>query len=184
MKGSGLSSVYPMRENEQRFTEAFERHADELFRHASLRISSRERARDLTQDTFAKTWEYMERGGEIRELRAFLFRTLKNLIIDEYRRSKSESLDALIENSENDSADAFVPPDETNTLESAMTRLDGARALAMLAELPHDYREVLVFRYVNGLSPAEIAEITELSENVISVRIYRGLKKLKALLEP
>ncbi|KND51371.1 MAG: RNA polymerase sigma factor [Parcubacteria bacterium C7867-001] len=172
-----------MRKNEKQLTEAFDRHADELFRHASLRLSNRDRARDLTQDAFMKTWEYLERGGEIRELRAFLFRTLKNLIIDEYRRSKSESLEALVDTDEGETIDALIPPDETNTVESAIARLDGERALALVSELPDPYREAILLRYVDGFSPKEIANVTELTENIVSVRIHRGLKKLRVLLE-
>jgi DNA-directed RNA polymerase specialized sigma24 family protein len=38
-------------------------------------------------------------------------------------------------------------------------------------------------RYVDGLSPQEIAGLIGESENVVSVRVHRGLKKLRALLE-
>lgn len=172
-----------MRAHEHQFIEGFDRHADELFRHAALRLKDRERARDLTQDAFMKTWQFMEGGGEVRELRAFLFRTLKNLIIDEYRRSKTESLESLVDTDEGETIDALLPPDETNTLESAIARLDGAQALAAIKELPADYAETLLFRYVDGLAPSEIAVMMQVTENVVSVRIHRGLKKLKDLLD-
>jgi len=71
----------------------------------------------------------------------------------------------------------FLPPDETNTLESAIDRFDGKRALAMLEQLPDSYREVLIMRYVDGFSPSEIAVQIDESENAVSVRIHRGLKK-------
>ncbi len=38
-------------------------------------------------------------------------------------------------------------------------------------------------RYINDLSPKEIAEILEESENAISVRIHRGIQKMRLLLE-
>jgi RNA polymerase sigma factor (sigma-70 family) len=78
----------------------------------------------------------------------------------------------------------LLPPDESNTLEAAIDRFDGKRALAKLTELPDTYREVLVMRYVEGLSPSEIAKEIGETENAVSVRIHRGLKKLRALLEP
>ena len=170
-----------MRAMEQQFIEGFDRYADELFRHASFRIQNRERARDLTQDTFLKAWEFSANGGEIRELRAFLFKTLKNLIIDEYRRSKSESLESLVNEEAGETIDVLVPPDETNTIEAALVRIDGAQAVEMLSELPEPYREALVLRYVNGFAPQEIATHLDLSENVVSVRLHRGLKKMREL---
>lgn len=169
---------------EQQFKDAFERYSDELFRHASMRVSDRERALEITQDAFTRTWDYVRKGGEVRELRPFLYRTLKNLIIDEYRKNKLQSLDALLEHSESGAAEALLPQDNTNTLEAAMERFDGKQAVAALRDLPDLYSEVLSLRYVEGLSPKEIAVILEESENVVSVRIHRGLKKLHDLLEP
>jgi len=167
----------------QRFSDAYERYSDELFRHCSLRLSDRERALELTQECFLKTWQYIERGEKVEEFRPFLYRTLRNLIIDEYRRKKPHSLEAMLEGSEETNVETLMPQDESNTLESAIERFEGSRALTALQELPDLYREVLVLRFVESLSPKEIAEIVDESENAVSVRIHRGLKKLRALLE-
>lgn len=171
------------KELSERFRAAFDAHADELFRHAALRLASRERALELAQECFLKAWQYAEGGGEIREMRPFLFRTLRNLIIDEYRKTKSYSLDAMLEDDEGGVIESAMPKDETNTLEAAITRFDARRALAALQKVPDIYREALALRYVDGLSPSEIAERLDESENAVSVRIHRGLKKLKQLLE-
>jgi RNA polymerase sigma-70 factor (ECF subfamily) len=165
------------------FEKAYEAYSDELFRHASIRLSDRERALELTQETFMKVWAYAQKGQEgIRDLRPFLYRTLRNLIIDEYRKHKATSLEAMAERSEVD-VEYFLPPDESNTLEAAVGRHEGAKALSALTELPEPYREAVVMRYVDGLSPQEIAKAVGESENVVSVRVHRGLKKLKVMLE-
>ncbi len=130
----------------------------------------------------------MERGEVVREIRPFLYKTLHNLIIDEYRRyrrMKSVSLEAMVQNDEGGGdIESLMPPDESNTLEAAIDRFEGGRALKALKQLPDTYREVLVMRYVDGLSPKEIGEAIGESENAVSVRVHRGLKKLKTLLEP
>lgn len=167
---------------ETQFNDAFERHSDELFRHVAIRVPSRERAVELTQECFMKVWEYARKGGEVREWRPFLFQTLRNLIIDEYRKKKAVSLEGLV-SEEGESSEALLPPDESNTLERACERLDGAAALLRLKDLPHIYGEVLALRYVESLTPGEIAQVVGESENVVSVRIHRGLKKLRELLE-
>lgn len=171
-----------MGSSKQDFTDAFELYSDELFRHCLLRLSDRERALELTQEAFLRAWEYAQ-NEEIREFRPFLYRTLRHLIIDEYRKHKTVSLEGMVEAQENPDLEALLPPDEGNTLEAAMSRFDGAQALAFIKELPDTYREVLLFRFVDGFSPKEIAEYISESENVVSVRIHRGLKKLRALLE-
>lgn len=171
-----------MEDLQDKFTAAFEQYSDELFRHASMRLSDRERARELTQETFLKVWNYAKKGNEIHELRPFLYRTLRHLIIDEYRKHKTTSLEGML-TEEQESIEALMPADESNTLEKAMERLDGKAAILTLEKLGDLYREVLTLRYVEGLTPKEISMVTEESENVISVRLHRGLKKLKELLE-
>jgi len=174
---------------EQQFRDAFERHSDELFRHCSMRISDRERALEITQDAFLRAWDYSqkmrEKGGEeIREWRPFLYRTLRNLIIDEYRKAKVSSLEDMLEGSENSDIETLMPADEGNTLEAAMERFDAKRALVQLKKMPDLYREALTLRYIDGLTPKEIAVMLDESENVVSVRIHRGLKKLHEMMNP
>src|SRR3989344_5200892 len=107
-----------MRDLQQDFISAFEAYNDELFRHASMRLKDRDRAIELTQECFMKVWEYAQKGGEIRELRPFLYRTLRHLIIDEYRRKKPVSLEQMVEGvGDERSVEDLLPQDESNTLE-------------------------------------------------------------------
>ncbi len=173
-----------MDDTQKQFAAVFEAHSDELFRHCFMRLSDRERALELTQETFLRAWEYALRGEEVRHWRALLYRILNNLIVDEYRKHKSQSLDALLEQEETqDAVEGALLRDEVDVLEDATVRFDSARALKALATLVEPYRAVLVFRYIDGLSPKEIAECTQASENAVSVRINRGLKKLRTILE-
>lgn len=172
-----------MRKLQKDFEAAFEAYNDELFRHASMRLRDRDRALEIVQECFFKVWVYAQKGEEIRELRPFLYRTLRHLIIDEYRRKKSVSLEAIAEGFEDMSVEALLPPDETNTFEAAIERFDGKRALKALQELPDAYREAVSLRYVESLSPKEIGTIVGETENTVSVRIHRGLRKLKEILE-
>lgn len=173
-----------MEDRTKQFSDIFDSHSDELFRHAFLRLSDRERALELTQETFLKAWNNVSRGEEVRQPRSFLYRILNNLIIDEYRKHKSQSLDAMLENEETSTAvEAELLRDEVDIEEEAMTRFEGARALKALEQLGEAHRSVLVLRYIDGLSPREIADSLGESENTISVRIHRGIKKLRVLLE-
>src|SRR4051812_784750 len=80
------------------FLKSFAENSDALFRYCFFRIGDRERSLDLVQDAFMKTWNYLYQGNTIENFRAFLYRTAGNLIVDEYRRRKSEpSLDLLAE---------------------------------------------------------------------------------------
>ena len=160
---------------EQRFFEAYEAHADAIFRHCYYRVSDRELARDFMQEAYTRTWEYMINGNNPENLRAFIYRVASNLIIDHYRKKKAYSLDALAEEK------GFDPSlDETDRI---INESDAKRALLLLPKLPESYRTVFVMRYVDGFTPQEIAETTGESENTVSVRIHRAAKKLRSYIE-
>lgn len=167
--------------HEERFLKAFEEYSDALFRHAFLRISDRERAVDVVHDTFTKVWSYVRGGHEIDSFRPFLYKVLNNLIIDEYRKTKETSLDALfeIEGIDEGSFDDLT----ANTIESLAATIDGKQAFTLVHELPDVYREVLLLKFVDDLGPKEISELIEETENVVSVRIHRALKMLRDKME-
>jgi RNA polymerase sigma-70 factor (ECF subfamily) len=170
-----------MKDRNQAFERAFRDYGDELFRHAFFHLSDRERALDLVQETYLRAYDYAK-DGDIGNMRAFLYRTLRHLIIDEYRRKHTVSLDAMMEKDEN-ATDARVSAHEADALEAAMDRLDGTLAVARMQELSPEYREVLILRYLDSLTPAEIADRLDITQNLVSVRIHRALKALKDLFE-
>lgn len=160
---------------EQEFLKAYDQFADPIFRHCVFRVSDREKAKDLAQVTFVRLWDYMSQGKEIDNMRSFLYRIANNLIIDEYRKKKEESLDRMRDEEGFDIG--------TESMRDIETKDEYAQALALLECLPDKYREALVMRHVDGLSVKDIAHLTHETENVISVRIHRAIEKLKVLSE-
>jgi len=161
---------------EKAYLEAFDRYADALYRHCYFRVSDPDRARDIVSDTFTRTWDYLVKGNTIDDFRPFLYRTLNHLIIDEYRKKKTESLDSLLDEQE-------VPESAFEELvdgskEEMEISIDAKRIPMLLDQMPSTYREVVVMRYLDGLMPAEIADILNEPVNTVSVRIHRGVSWL------
>ncbi len=156
------------------FAKAYDEYGDAIFRYCLYQTSNRELALDLTADTFTKTWEYLSRGKEVDNLRAFLYRVANNLVID-YRRKKKES---SLENLQEQGFD-IETEDENKMHEDAF---EGKLAMEAVQKLDENYRDVLMMRYVDDLSIKEIAKILDEKENNISVRIHRALEKLKNIL--
>ena len=156
------------------FLLAYESYSDAIFRHCFFRVFNREEAVDIAQEAFIRTWEYIAKGNDVQNIRAFLYRVANNLIIDRSRRKKPVSLDELQEV-------GFDPgTDETQKLNH---RLQGREAMALLAGLDKKYHDVIIMRFIDDLSPREISEIIGESENAVSVRIHRGLKRARELME-
>lgn len=161
---------------ETEFLEAYEMYADAIFRYCKIQTSDHQLALDLAQDTFTKTWEYLSAGKKVDQIRPFLYKVATNLIIDYRRKKKSYSLDAMLE------VETFDIKDSVDATERHETIFDATRARDALSTLDEKYRDVLTLRYIDDLSIKEIAEITGASENATSVKIHRGLEKLKTVL--
>ena len=157
--------------SEEAFIAAYDDYADAIFRFCSFQVHDRERARDLMQDTFARTWTYLESGKEVENLRAFLYKTARNLCINESVRSKAYSLEEMQQVSGFDPEDTQVPSPE-DTAENVIL-------LKHLGDLDSAAQEVLTLRYMNGLAVNEIGEILGLAPNTVSVRIHRALEELR-----
>jgi len=171
---------------QQQFMESYQTLADPLFRHCYYRLSNRERARELMQEAFLRAWKYNIDGKEIRSIKTFLYRIVNNLIIDEYRKKKEVSLE---QQNVNKSNDPYAPASEQIVYDpgedgrtALMDHIDGKRALEMVEHLEAPYREVIIMRFVDGLTPREIARIVDETPNVVSVRIHRAIAQLQKLL--
>ncbi|KKT87344.1 MAG: hypothetical protein A2119_01760 [Candidatus Colwellbacteria bacterium GWA2_46_10] len=160
------------------FTKAYDEYADAIFRHCYFRLSDRERAKELMQETFIRTWDYMlKRNERIENLRAFLYKTANNLVIDEYRKARgNQSLETMEEN-------GFQPGNDESVTDEVSVKLDSERVLKVIKEVDIKYRQAVIMRYIDDLSPKEMAKITGESQNNISVRINRGIRQLREILE-
>ena len=126
----------------------------------------------MVQTTFMKTWRYLVKGGKIDVMKAFLYHILNNLIIDEYRKHKTSSLDALVEN-------GFDPHDDNS--ERLVQVLDSKAIVLLIQNLPEMYRKIMRMRFVQDLSLKEMALLTGSTRNTMAVPVHRGIAKLKIL---
>lgn len=166
--------MHPSAKKTEEFIKVYDETADQLFRHCFFKVSNRELALDIVQETFTRTWEYISSGKEVTNIKGFLFKVANNLIIDEYRKKKVISLEALQEQS------GFDAPTQDHKKTIFNAEVD--TVLAQIHKLDDKYKEVILMRYVNDFSPKEIASILGQSENAVSVRINRGIKKVQEML--
>lgn len=154
---------------------AYDAHADAIFRHCYYRLFNRERARELMQEAFMNTWEYIKNGHEIENMRAFLYRTANNLVVNEFHKRKTDSLDELQEKG-------------FDVGENPKTALEAKVEAQMLGQnvfskMNPAYRDAVIMRYIDDLKPEEIASLTGETPNTVSAHISRGIKQIKTILE-
>lgn len=143
-----------------------------LLRRALFKTSDSEMSNDLVQTTFLKTLMYLQKGGKIDMMHSFLNHVLNDLIVDEYRKRRSVSLDIMQES-------GFDPG--FSDMDRQNDHFDGKQIVILLPQLSRKYEQVLRMRYLQGLSLKEMALVTGQSENTVAVQVHRGVAKLKQI---
>ncbi|WKL16238.1 sigma-70 family RNA polymerase sigma factor [Comamonas testosteroni] len=131
-------------------------------------LNSRDAAADVVQESYARVFAMQSRELAVRDLRALLFRTGKNIVIDDARRRTAEArmLQTL----------AVVAADEAPSPER---QAQGRQQLVLLSRrlqaMPRKRREVFVLVRIYGLSHAEAAAHMNISEAAIEKHVVRAV---------
>lgn len=157
------------------FDRLYNDESDAIFRFCLIRVSNRDQALDITQETFLRVWSTLCKGKNILNNKAFLFTVAHRLIIDWYRKKKSISLEGMTK--KDMEVDYYLLDESTQDILG--TGLEGKYLLSKINELNPVYRDPVYLYFVEDLSAAQIGEVLGLSSNVISVRVNRGIKELR-----
>ena len=157
---------------------------DPLYNAAYRMARNPQDAEDLVQETYLKAYKYYDKFEEGTNLKAWLFKILKNTFINSYRKKQQsppkadfadieESFETILRD---DSGQARTPEEEL--LEKVLDE-DVQHAIE---ELPHDYRMVVLLADLEGFSYKEIADILEIPVGTVMSRLYRGRRLLEEAL--
>jgi RNA polymerase sigma-70 factor (sigma-E family) len=148
-------------------------HVDDLLRTAYLIVWDEGEAEDLVQECFIKIARRWPRVRRMERPRAYARRILVNLALDGARgrtRRRSEL--------EPESAPSVSAVDPLSALE------ERTELLQVLGQLPARQRAVLVLRYFNDLTEAQVAEALGCSPGTVKSSASRGLARLREALQP
>jgi len=158
---------------------------DSLYNTAYRMTRSAEDAEDLVQETYFKAYKYYDKFEEGTNLKAWLFKILKNTFINNYRKKKLEPRSVDFADIE-DSFERIVrrdvsgePGDPESEFFTGVLDDDVRKALE---SLPYDYRMVVILADLEDFSYKEIAEILDCPVGTVMSRLYRGRKLLEKVL--
>ena len=141
-----------------------------------LRMTGSEQdALDLTQETFVRAYEKLEKFDPSASFFPWLYTMGLNLARDFLRRAKKSPIESY------EPDDSFSI--EIDQYDRLADQIDVQKVSEVLQSLPVDYREALLLRFHEGLSVGEVAYALGLSLSAAKMRIHRGLLKLRQLLE-
>jgi len=142
-----------------------------LRRYASALTRDAHRAEDLVQDTLARAWEKRRLWRAGSDLRAWLFTIMHNLHVNQFARRRYEYACESLDNAEN-AAEIAVGGTQ-------FERVALSEAMARLALLPVEQREVLVLAAVEEMSYDEIARVLDIPVGTVMSRLHRARHKLR-----
>ncbi len=144
---------------------------DQLFRLAKSMLRNSDAAQDAVQDLNMKLWEKRNQLDEVENLPAFAMRAMRNQCLDAIRQHKEEA--------EISTEIMYEGPNPHQTIES----IDMATRIRILIDrLPELQRTVIKMRDVEGLEISEIAYITNLNANAVTVNLSRARQKIRELI--
>jgi RNA polymerase sigma-70 factor (ECF subfamily) len=159
--------------------------SDQVYGVARRLVGSREEAEDLVQETYARAFRSWRSFTPGTNLRAWLFRILTNLNIDRGRRVQRtpdmqplEEGDYFLYNKLEEANSADGNPDEARVVE----RLSQDDAVTALADLPHDFRDVVLLVDLADFTYSDAAQILDIPIGTVMSRLHRGRRMLKRTL--
>lgn len=158
-------------------------HMDVLYNFALRTTGNEADARDLLQETYLKAYRFWEKYEKGTNIRAWLFRIMKNSYINRYRKETKEPDTVDYDEIENFYNSIRAESTDTNDLEKKLFgNLLGDEVAKALESLPEDFRTVVILCDIEGLTYEEIAEFVECPIGTVRSRLHRGRKLLQATL--
>ena len=158
--------------------------SDQVYGVARRLVGSREEAEDLVQETYARafrSWRSFQPGTN---LRAWLFRILTNLNIDRGRKVQRTPDQQPLE--ENDyylyNRLEETGGDGSSDQSRVVDRLSQNDAVTALADLPHDFRDVVLLVDLADFTYSDAAQILDIPIGTVMSRLHRGRRMLKGAL--
>lgn len=162
--------------DQQAFASVYDILIDPIYRYVFFRVKD-EDAEDIVETVFLKVWENIRKykAGK-KSFSAWVFRIAHNLIVDYYRANSDKETQELDE----------TLPDENrqhNPIKVTENALRSKHLKVALDKLKVQYREIIIYKFVNEFSNSEVAEILGKSEGSLRILQFRALKALKKELE-
>lgn len=148
-----------------------------------------EEARDLTQETFLRAFQNIDRFRGDASLKTWIYRIAINQARNRWRwwrrrrRDVTISLDATDEQREKPLSETLPSNDDLNPEQVTLARERETQLRDALLGLRRSYREAVILRDVEGFSYEEIAATLQISIGTVKSRISRGRMELRHTLE-
>ena len=158
------------------------RHQSKIYGFIYSKLSDRDIADDIFQDTFIKVIKTLKSNSynEEGKFLPWVMRISHNLIIDYYRKNKKMP---MFRETEDFSIFSIMSDNVPNIESQLITSQVESDLRKLIEELPEDQKEVLVMRMYQDLSFKEISELTGVSINTALGRMRYAIMNLRKVID-
>ena len=160
------------------FGELVDRYQNFVFTIAIRMLKVTEEAEEVAQDSFIKAFNSLASFRGEAKFSTWLYRIVYHKALDRIKKNKRQQTYEIIEEITDDSLDHIE-----NGLEFMLSEERNNMIRKCIAQLPEEDAAIISLYYFEEQSVKEIAEITNLTEDNIKIKLYRSRKKLFSLLE-
>jgi len=184
MEEESTKKSYSDQEKNAVFNEEFMPHMDVLYNFAYRLTFDQDEAKDLVQDTFMKSYRFINSFQKGTNAKAWLFRILKNSFINDYRKKSKEPAKVDYQDVEgyynSDKTDKAITTDlRVDTLKGML----GDEITIALNGLAVDFRTVIILCDLEGFTYEEMSKILDIPIGTVRSRLHRARNLLKEKLQ-
>ena len=162
------------------FNSEFVPHIDALYNFAFRLSFDEDDANDLVQDTFLKSYRFIESYEVGTNAKAWLFRILKNSFINDYRKKSKEPSKVDYTEMENYYNSEDTPVEATTDLRiDTVKDMMGDEVTNALNALAIDFRTIIILCDLEGFKYEEMAKILDIPIGTVRSRLHRARQMLK-----
>lgn len=164
--------------DQEAFSELYTLYFDRIYRYVRLKVGSTTESEDITSGVFLSAWRTIHQFAPQREssFAAWLFRLAHNAVIDRYRRAR----DILsLDSTDKQPVIHAVQPGPEDQVEH---QFDIDELYTALQSLTPEQREVVLLRFVEGLSAREVGDIMGKQEGAVRGMQFRAIESLRRAL--
>lgn len=169
--------IYKIRtkKDAEAFALLYDEYIEKIYRFIFFKISHKQEAEDLTSEVFLKTWNYLteDQAAPVRTFGGLIYSIARNSVIDWYRKRAKAS--------EYELAEEIADVAGVDMAEKININQETEQLLKLVKTLKQDYQEIILLKFIEGLSVSEIARILGKKNIAVRVTIHRAIKKLKEL---
>jgi RNA polymerase sigma-70 factor (ECF subfamily) len=151
------------------------KYREPLYFHARYIVKDHQEAYDLVQEVFIKAMRESRLFDEEFKIKAWLYRVTSNLCFNAVRNRKRRG--AIL--------DTMMKPEAfgADQLETIFAGEQRGEVMAALEELSEDHKQILLLRYYNDLSYAEIADVLQVKLGTVMSRLSRARMRLMDVMQ-